>query len=534
MKLRPSRAIFFLVLVVMVSAILGGLFGGQVRATTKGEEEADAAVKRFTTILGLVEENYATDVDSDKAVYGAIDGMLRTLDPHSKFFDPKAFSSLREDQRGKYYGLGITVTVRFGKVTVVSQPFAGSPAEKVGLRVGDVISQINGESTNGLDLSDVVSKLKGPRGTSVKIKVIRPGVDEAIDMAPIRDEISKFTINNAFLIRPHVGYIKLESFAETTGQELRDALKKLRDESKKQDGRDLDGLVFDLRNNPGGLLQEAIEVCETFLQKNQLIVETRGRTRGSNKPYSSQKSNPDNTFPMVVLINPQSASAAEIVSGALQDHDRALIVGQTSFGKGLVQSVYPLTKNAGLALTTQKWYTPSGRLIQRDYSQISQFDYYNHRETAPPKKDDIKHSDTGRIVYGGGGITPDYVVEAPKVTDFETNVASKFGVYTFVRDFLAKNPPLEESSFQVSDAMLDQFKQHLTKRGIEFSEKDFQDNRDNIKRDIKYEIFYNRFGVGDASRVLLEGDPQLNKALDLLPEAKDLASRARPKIAEKR
>ena len=533
MKLRPSRAIFCLVLVLTISAILGGVLGGQARATTKGEEDADTAIKHFSTILGLVEENYATDVDSDKAVYGAIDGMLRTLDPHSKFFDPKAFNSLREDQRGKYYGLGITVTTRFGKVTVVSPPFAGSPAEKVGLRVGDVISNVNGEPTNGMDLNEVVSKLKGPRGTSVKIKVIRPGVDEPIEMNPIRDEIAKYTINTAFMIRPRVGYIKLDSFAETTGQELRDALKKLRDELRRTDGRDLDGLVFDLRNNPGGLLQEAIEVCETFLQKGQSIVETRGRTRGSNRPYSSQKLNPDNTFPIVVLVNGQSASASEIVAGALQDHDRGLIVGQTSFGKGLVQSVYPLSKNAGLALTTQKWYTPSGRLIQRDYSQVSQFDYYNHREAGPAKKDDIKHSDLGRIVYGGGGITPDYLVEEPKANEFQTTLAAKYAVYTFVRDFLSKNPPIDPS-FQLSDALVDQFKQHLTKRGIEFTEQEFQDNKDFVKRSIKYEIFYNRFGVSEAGRVLLEGDPQVNKALDLIPEAKDLAARARRQVAEKR
>src|SRR5262245_5099831 len=352
-------------------------------------------------------------------------------------------------------------------------------------------------------------------------------------MNPIRDEIAKYTINTTFMIRPRVGYIKLDSFAETTGQELRDALKKLRDELRKTDARDLDGLVFDLRNNPGGLLQEAIEVCETFLQKNQLIVETKGRTRGSNRPYSSQKANSENTFPIVVLINPQSASASEIVAGALQDHDRALIVGQTSFGKGLVQSVYPLSKNAGLALTTQKWYTPSGRLIQRDYSQISQFDYYNHRETTPPKKDDIKHSDIGRIVYGGGGITPDYVIEEPKPNDFQTAIAAKYVVYTFVRDFLAKNPPVDQS-FQVSDSLVDQFKQHLTKRGVEFTEKDFQDNRDFIKRSIKYEIYYNRFGVAEAGRVLLDDDPQVLKALDLMPEAKDLASKARRQLADKR
>jgi len=516
----------------MISAVLGGVFGGQVRATTKGEEDADAAMKHFSTILSLVEENYADDVDSDKAVYGAIDGMLRTLDPHSKFFDPKAFNSLREDQRGKYYGLGITVTTRFGKVTVVSPPFVGSPAEKVGLRVGDVISQVNGESTSGMDLNEVVSKLKGPRGTSVKIKVIRPGVDEPIEMNPIRDEIAKYTINTAFMIRNRVGYIKLDSFAETTGQELRDALKKLRDEVRKTDAKDLDGLVFDLRRNPGGLLQEAIEVCETFLQKGQIVVETRGRTRGSARTYQSQKVNGDNTFPLVVLIDPQSASASEIVSGALQDHDRALIVGETSFGKGLVQSVYPLSKNAGLALTTQKWYTPSGRLIQRDYSQISQFDYYNHRETTPAKKDDIKHSDIGRIVYGGGGITPDYIVDEPKFNDFQDLMTRRFAIYTFVRDFLSKNPPID-ASFKVSDAMINEFKQHITKRGIEFTEKDFDDNRDFLKRMIRYEIVYNRLGVSDAQRVLLEDDPLVVKAIELIPEAKDLASKARRQLAER-
>ncbi len=527
MKLRPSRAIFCLVFVLTLSAIAGGFFGGQARATTKGEEDIDASIRHFSTLLGLVEENYADEVESDKAVYGAIDGMLRTLDPHSKFFDPKAFNSLREDQRGKYYGLGITVTTRFGKVTVVSPPFLGSPAEKIGLRVGDVISHVNGEATQGMELNEVVSRLKGPRGTTVKIKVMRPGVEEPIEMNVTRDEIAKFTISNAFMIRPRVGYVKLDSFAETTGAELREALRKL-------DVKNLDGLVFDLRGNPGGLLQEAIEVCEAFLQKGQLIVETRGRTRGSNRPYSSQKLNTENLFPLVVLINPSSASASEIVAGAIQDHDRGLIVGQTSFGKGLVQSVYPLTKNAGLALTTQKWYTPSGRLIQRDYSQISQFDYYNHRDAATPaKKDDIKKSDIGRIVYGGGGITPDYLVEENKSNEFQDTLVKRFAFYTFVRDFRPKNPNIDQS-FQVSDAILADFKQHIAKRGIEFTEKDFQDNKDYIKRLIRYEVFYNQFGVSEAFRVLLEGDPQVLKAIDLIPEAKDLASRARRQLAEKR
>jgi carboxyl-terminal processing protease len=524
MKLRPSRAIFSLVVVLMISAMLGGIFGSQVQATTKEGEDITASLQLVTTLLGLVEENNASPVDPDKAVFGAIDGMLRTLDPHSKFFTPKDFTALREDQRGKYYGLGITVTTRFGKVTVVSPPFPNSPAEKVGLRVGDVISHVNGAPTQNLELNEVVSRLKGPRGTAVVIKIVRPGTDEPFELSVIRDEIAKFTINNVFLVKPKIGYIRLDSFAETSGQELRDALKKL-------DYKNLEGLVFDLRNNPGGLLSEAIEISETFLQKGQGIVETRGRARGSNRPYASQKVNTEHQYPIVVLINKNSASASEIVSGALQDHDRAIIVGETSFGKGLVQSVYPLAKNAGLALTTQKWYTPSGRLIQRDYSHISQFDYYNHREE-PAKKDDIKRSDLGRTLYGGGGITPDYVIPEPRPNEFQDSMAKHFAFFTFGRDFLAKNPSID-TSFQVNDALLEQFKQHLQKRNVEFTEKDFQDNRDWLKRYIRYEIVYNRLGVAEATHGLLEGDPLVLKALELMPEAKELAAKARRSLAAK-
>src|SRR5260370_4441213 len=277
-----------------------------------------------------------------------------------------------------------------------------------------------------MDLNEVVSKLKGPRGTTVKIKVSRPGVYEPIEMLPIRDEIAKYTINNAYMIRPRVGYIKLESFAETTGQELRDALRKL-------DVKNMDGLVFDLRNNPGGLLQEAIEVCETFLQKGQLIVETRGRTRGSNRPYASQKLNSENLFPVVVLINPQSASASEIVAGALQDHDRALIVGQTSFGKGLVQSIITIPEQcvegcAGLTLTSAKYFTPSGRLIQRDYSNGDYYNYIYRGGTLRSGNDQSKpigpasNTDTGRPAYGGGGNPPDEPRHPTPVTKDQARV----------------------------------------------------------------------------------------------------------------
>jgi len=529
MKLRASRAIFSLVVVLIISAALGGLFGSQVQATTKGEAEAESSAKLLSQVLGLVEDNYATEVDADKAVYGAIDGMLRTLDPHSKFFDPKAFNALREDQRGRYYGLGISVTVRFGKVTVVSPPFPGSPAEKVGLRVGDLITYVDGKSTQGLDINEVVARLKGPRGTPVQVTIQRPGVAEPLQLTPIRDEISKYTINNVFLLKPRIGYIRLDQFAETSGSELRASLKKL-------DYKNLDGLVFDLRGNPGGLLNEAIEVAETFLQKNQVILETKGRTRGSSTTYAASGKNTTDLFagPVVVLINQSSASASEIVAGALQDHDRALILGQTSFGKGLVQSVYPLSKNTGLALTTQKWYTPSGRLIQRDYSQISQYDYYNHRDNPNDKqKLDIHKSDLGRLVYGGGGITPDHVVEEPKLTDFEDMLMNKkFAFFTFVRDFLANNPQIDKN-FQISDSMVNDFRLHLKKRGIAYDEKDFEASKDYIRREIRREVFYNRLGVAESERIKIEADPLVLKALDYLPEAKDLLGKSPRRVAQR-
>jgi len=515
-----------LVTIVLISGIAGWVFGAQARPAGKSEADVDAALKNFSAVLGLVEENYAGDVDGDKAVYGAIAGMLRTLDPHSTFLDPKSFASSREDQRGKYYGLGISVNVRFGQVTIVSPPLSGSPAEKVGLRVGDVIARVNGEPTQGVDLSDVIAKIKGPRGTSVQISIRRPGVDELLELSAIRDEISKFTVSSAFFIRPGIGYIKLDSFAETSGREVREAIRKL-------DPAKLQGLVFDLRDNRGGVLPAAIDISETFLQKGQSILETKGRVRGSSRQYVSQRANTDNLFPLVVLINGDSASASEIVAGAIQDHDRGLIVGETSFGKGLVQSVFELSKSAGLALTTQKWFTPSGRLIQRDYSEISQFDYYNHRDTTKAKPAEIKRSDTGRIVYGGGGITPDNAVDELKTNEFQQLLASRYVFYTYAREVLKKDPGIT-TSYQATDAVLSDFKRHISTRGVQVSDKDYQDNTEFLKRMIRYEVLYDKFGSGEAIRSLLDYDPQVLKALELLPEAKELAGKASRQIADRR
>ena len=521
MKRKRTRVIPSLAVLMLAFLVAGGIFSIQVQA--ENDEKLDESLKVFTRLLDLVEDRYATEVDANKVIQGAIEGMLRTLDPHSKFFDADTFRQLREDQRGKYYGLGITVTSRFGKVTVVSPPFLGSPAEKVGLRVGDVISHVNGEPTEGWDLTRVVSHLKGPKGTAVDITIARPGVDERFDVSLIRGEIAKFTISNAFEVRPRIGYIKIDNFAETTGVELREALRNL-------DYKSLEGLVLDLRNNPGGLLQEAIEVSEQFLQKEQMIVETRGRTRGSNRPYRSQRANKAHLYPLVIVINKQSASASEIVAGAVQDHDRGLIVGEISFGKGLVQSVFPLSQKAGLALTTQKWYTPSGRLIQRDYSEVSYYDYYNRRPTKQDQAPEIRYSDLGRVVHSGGGIAPDHFVPEAKLSETEDSLIKRFAFVTFVRELLSDTADLD-LSFQVTNVVVADFKKHLKKRDIDVTDTELEHSREFITRMIRHEITYNRFGVSQAARILLDGDPQILKAVELMPEAKELSVRARRRMA---
>jgi carboxyl-terminal processing protease len=502
-------------LVLLVPGLLGGIILAEA-PPTRAEVETDA-LRLFNNMLVLVEDNYATPINSERAVYGAIDGMLRTLDPHSKFLDPQNFKALREDQTGSYAGLGIQVQSMFGKVTIVSRPFEGSPAEKAGLHVGDMITHVDNEPTAGLAVDAVVKKLRGQPGTKVHVTIARPGEDKPIELDIVRQQLQKYTINYSYMIRPKIGYIKIDSFAETTGEELKKALGKM-------DPKSLEGLVLDLRGNPGGLLQEAIKVGEAFLMRDQLILKTGGRTNGSQQEYPARARNTDPAYPLVILVDQGSASASEIVSGAVQDHDRGLVVGETTFGKGLVQSVYTLRNNAGqdsgLLLTTQKWYTPSGRLIQRDYSQISQFDYYNHRNNPDDnKKREVRYSDNGRIVYGGGGITPDVIVERPKPTEFQLSMLENYAFFSFAQEFFSKNIAID-GAFQISDSMLDEFKNHLRKRQIAFTDKEIADNKDFLKTRIRHEIFYKRLGNAEAQKILDEADVQLMKALELMPEAR--------------
>ena len=330
------RFAVILVLIVVFSSLAGGLLGNKASAKSGSSSftSPNEFLTNFTEALDVIQRAYVDPISPDQLVYSSIKGMLHVLDPHSSFFDPKEFFRLREEQHSKYYGLGIRVRPLGrdrGKVVIVEPPAIGSPAERKGLRAGDVISRIEGEPIDDWTSDEVVNHLRGPRGTTVSITVERPGLSDPLQFTIERDEIPLITVPYAFEIKPGVGYIKIDRFTESTSDELRSKLRQLEDDH-------ISGLILDLRDNPGGLLNQAIEVADLFLPRGELIVSTKGRAEGSARAYRAP--GPEKVrLPVVVLINRHSASASEIVAGALQDHDRALIVGETSFGKGLVQSV---------------------------------------------------------------------------------------------------------------------------------------------------------------------------------------------------
>jgi carboxyl-terminal processing protease len=524
------RGLVVVVAVLLVSAVLGGIYGPNVRATTASADDYQTAVRDFTRVLNVVQNNYADTVDVDKAVYqGAIPGMLRMLDPHSSFFDAKQFALLREDQRGKYYGVGMVVAPRENH-TVVMAPYVGAPAYNAGIRPGDVIVKVDDKSTDGLTTSEVADMLKGPKGTIVKITVSREGYAEQLVFTVTRDEIPRHSVDITFMLKPGVGYIRLSGFNETTDHEIADALKRLNASS-------LDGLILDMRANPGGLLNEAVAVGDMFLDKNQLIVSHHGRTSPERR-YYAVRGNQGVTVPLVILVNNNSASATEIVSGAVQDHDRGLIVGETTFGKGLVQTVTPLSENTGLALTTARYYTPSGRLIQRDYKSVSLYEYHYERKV-PDHPTEVKLTDSGRQVTGGGGITPDIAVPAPKLTKFEQLLyrddvffPAETGVGGFTRFYLGSKPAINKD-FEADENVMRAFREYLSKHNVRYTEPEMAEGLDWIKRKIKQEVFMSSFGQQEGFKVLLEADPQVQKAVEAIPQARALYQNAKKIVAQR-
>jgi carboxyl-terminal processing protease len=416
------------------------------------------------------------------------------------------------------------VQSRNGK-TVVAAPFVGSPAYRAGLRPNDIIVEVNGKSTDGLDTTKVADMLKGPKGTPVQIKVTREGADEPIVFNIIRDEISRKSVPEAFMLKPGIGYIKIEQFNETTGREFEQALQDLNEDTLK-------GLVLDLRANPGGLLNEAVSVADHLLPKGDVIVSHKGRASAEHV-YTARTGNHGRNYPIVVLVNRNSASAAEIVSGALQDHDRAWIVGDNTFGKGLVQTVYPLMENTGLALTTAKYYTPSGRLIQRDYSNVSFFDYYYRNNTAARNPQDVKMTDGGRTVYGGGGISPDEKFTPPKLDPFETELLVKFAFSNYTRHFFAVHKEKLPADWAVDSANMNDFHNFLLAQKLNFTEADFTKDYDWVRNRLQAEIDKTAFSVDVADQFEIKTDPEVQAAIEAMPKAQALIDNARKIIVER-
>jgi carboxyl-terminal processing protease len=520
-----TRRTLFVAAVFLTSCGLGGTFiARQVGAQSNADESTlRNDLKSFTNVYQIVEQNYAEPLNGDKAekaIYdGAIPGMLRVLDPHSNFYDPKAFAKMREDQHGKYYGVGMLISPQNNKIVVVN-PFEGTPSFKAGIRPGDVIVAIDGKSTDNMTSEDVANLLKGPKGTHVQVSIARYGTAKPLSFDLVRDEVNHGSVDLAYMIRPGIGYVHITQFQETTGRELSDAVDSF---------GDMKGLILDLRGNPGGLLSEAVAVCDKFLQKGQVIVSQKGRAY-PEQIYRAQHGNGGRSYPIVDLVNRGTASAAEIVSGALQDHDRAIVAGETTFGKGLVQTVYPLSENTGLALTTYHYYTPSGRLIQRNYNGVSLYDYYYNHDSLQKAADsepnrEVKMTDSGRTVYGGGGITPDDKIDTPRSDHFQDELLEHTAFFNFATHYLANRNVTKD--FVVDDAVMTTFKQFLTEEQIPFTDADFPPVIDWIKANIKAEIFTSQFGQTEGLKVRAAWDPMINKAIDYLPQAQALEDRAK-------
>jgi len=534
--MRSSRFLPVAMLAVVLSALAGGFLGNRVLAT---QDEVTTQYRVLTAALAAIEREYVEEVPTDRLVYGAIDGMLHTLDPHSSFFDPRSYAQMRERQEGRYYGLGITIQVIDGDITVMSI-FEGSPAYKNGLRRGDVIARITGEDTKGWQSDQAVKKLKGPKGTMVNIGIRRPGYDGLIEMDVMRDEVNITTVRGAFMIDAGTGYIKLDQFSETSDREVGDALQALMAKGMKR-------LVFDLRDNPGGALDQAIRISNRFLPRGDLIVYTRGRVPNANQDYRATEVSEYTHLPMVTLVNRNSASASEIVSGALQDHDRALVVGETTFGKALVQSVYPISEQAGVAVTTGRYYTPQGRLIQRpwdgsfdDYLTYSLKDQTGDR---PHKAAELKYTDAGRKVYGGGGIEPDKFLLGPvegfNPTRFGRTLYARQSFADFADQFTAEGDTRFGAAnqhkkriargFIVTNDMVKDFKAFLAgpARRVKIDEEAFAKDDAFIRAMLHFEIDAALFGMAEARQNLIAKDPQAQFALGQFGEAQRMTEMAR-------
>jgi carboxyl-terminal processing protease len=518
------------------------------RRSNRAVSPVVTAIQRdFDEALKLIEQQY---VDGRKLNYNdvykaSIIGMLRSLDPHSNYYDREEFEELKTDQRSEYFGIGASIQtyLRGDQVdTYVTSTFDGSPAARAGLRYGDRIVEVDGVKMTGKTSLEVRDKIRGPRGSSVKVTLERAADKRLEKIDIVRDAVPQPSIPDAYMLKSGVGYIDMtRGFNYTTTDELLDSIDRLH-------AKGMNALVLDLRNNPGGFLDQAIHVAEVFLRSGQLILTQKGRNGFRDNSYESRNNAPDMT-PLVILINESTASASEIVAGAMQDHDRAVIVGQTSFGKGLVQSIIPLEHGAGLTLTSAKYYTPSGRLIQRDYTEGGFYDYYTHgggvarepkQEPAKPAGPETK-TDTGRAVYGGGGIMPDESVNPRTINITQRRLLSP--IFAFTRELvngrirgleasrivggIKFRHELQPEEFKITDAMFKAFRDFvLADPAFKVTAAMVDRNRVFVEAELRFNIATAAYGRTIGDRVFITSyDPQIAKGLEVVPKARELSRR---------
>lgn len=549
MNVERTRLFALTTLVLLLS---GGAFVFEPAAANQNVTRASLS-RDFRNAMSVVRANYVEELDYQALTKAGIQGMLKVLDPHSDYFDRKAFAEMNSEQRSHYFGIGAQIAPR-NRGTYILETFEGTPALRAGLKYGDHIIAVDGQDTSTWSSDRVRNVLRGERGTTVKVTVQRPGAQAPITVPIQRDSVALPSITNFYLVRPDVGYINLSrGFHSTTSNELNSIMADLTEKGARS-------FILDLRGNRGGYLDQAIRVADRFLQRGQVIVSVRGREGKNFDRDIVAETGATENIPVVVLINRESASASEIVAGAIQDHDRGLIVGESSFGKGLVQNIFPLSDGSGLTLTIARYYTPSGRLIQRDYSSGSLFEYYARRRPngdpnagASPRTEE-KQTDLGRTVFGGGGIEPDVKIEN---ADLFTGVQSRLYsvVYMFTRELVNATaaglekykvdrinfrPGDKPAQYWIDDQVIAAFRQFAVKflaDNPDFGVTPAQIDSETVwlRKTIRQEVLWAAYGFEFMQRMTNDLDLQLQKAIQELPNSAKLAERSwRPAASSRR
>lgn len=521
------------ILPVSIILIALGIFIGMKIQNAVSDDKISSQVKKFNDALEITSKFYVDDVDSQKLTEDAIKGMLNGLDPHSVYISAEQLKRVNEDFQGSFEGIGVEFDIVNDTLTIVS-PISGGPSEKLGILAGDKIVKIDGISAIKIAREDVPKKLKGPKGTKVNVSIVRPGLGEPLEFEITRDKIPIYSVDASFMYDNEIGYVKVSRFSATTYEEFIKAMADLKNQGMKR-------LVLDLRGDPGGYLDQAFKMASEFIPAGNKIVYTKSRINNFNEEYVSEGGQYTD-IPLVILVNGGSASASEIVSGAVQDWDRGLIVGETTFGKGLVQRQFDLPDGSAFRVTTARYYTPSGRLIQKPYNGSQ----YSKMDGSDEEGENIEHKnekqDTarpeyktmgGRTVYGGGGITPDYVIKLDTLTDYTVQLRRLNLFYIFTERYMAANRKNIESAyksanefrdgFEVDENMLNDLKTMAAEKSIEFNSDEYNNDLDFIKTSIKFQIARDIWGNSGSYAVYVKNDEQFQKAITLFEDAIKLA-----------